>query len=166
VGDPAPAFRLVDAGFRPVTLASLAGRPVLISSVPSLDTGLCAMQTKRFNDEVARLPDDVVLIAVSTDLPYALKRFCESERVDRIRVLSDHVWREFGLGYGTLMKDLGLLARSVFVIGRDGRIAYKQIVPDTSEPPDYEAALKAIRAAAASDQAANTGEREVGHGSL
>jgi thiol peroxidase len=79
------------------------------------------------------------------DLPFAQKRFCESEKIDRIHVLSDHVWREFGTAYGTLIEDLGLLTRSVFVIGKDGTVAYKQLVPEVSEHPDYDAALAALR---------------------
>jgi thioredoxin-dependent peroxiredoxin len=147
VGDPAPGFRVVDGAFQPVRLADFAGRAVLISAVPSLDTGVCALQTKRFNDEVASLPSDVIVLTVSMDLPFAQKRFCEFEKIDRVRVLSDHVWREFGAGYGILIKDLGLLARSVFVVGKNGRIVYRQIVPEMTEQPDYEAALEALRTA-------------------
>ena len=124
------------------------GKVVLISAVPSLDTGVCSAQTKRFNDEAARLPADVVILTLSMDLPFAQKRFCEAEKVERLRVLSDAVWREFGLGYGVLMKDRGLLARSIFVVGRDGRVAYEQIVRETSTHPDYDAALAAARQAA------------------
>ncbi len=148
VGDPAPDFRVVDGAFQPVRLSDFAGYAVLISAVPSLDTGVCALQTKRFNDEVATLPKDVIVLTVSMDLPFAQKRFCEFEKVDRVQVLSDHVWREFGASYGTLIKELGLLARSVFVIGKNGRVVYRQIVPEMSEQPDYEAALEALRTAA------------------
>jgi thiol peroxidase len=145
VGDPAPDFRVVDGAFQPVTLEDVKGRVVLISAVPSLDTGVCSAQTKRFNEEAARLPDDVSVLTISMDLPFAQKRFCDAEKVDRIRVLSDHVWRSFGLSYGVLIKDMGLLARSVWVIGKDGRIAYRQIVSEVTEHPDYDAALAAAR---------------------
>jgi len=147
VGDLAPAFRVVDGAFRPVSLEDFRGRPCLISSVPSLDTSVCVLVTKRFNDELAAWPDpDLAAMTISMDLPFAQKRFCEAEHVDRIRILSDHVWREFGRRYGVLIKDLGLLARAVFIIGRDGRIAYIEIVPEISDVPDYDAALNALRA--------------------
>jgi thiol peroxidase len=147
VGDVAPDFQVVDQAFQPVHLADFRGRPCLISAVPSLDTGVCALQTKRFNDEILQLPEDVAVLTISMDLPFAQKRFCEAEHVDRIRILSDHVWREFGTRYGLLIKDMGLLARSVFVISRDGRISYIEIVPEIGQHPDYDAALKAVRAA-------------------
>ena len=149
VGDKAPGFRVVDAQFAAVDLAQFRGQPCLISVVPSLDTGVCAAQTHRFDEEVQRLPADAVIMTVSMDLPFAQKRFCESEKVGRIRVYSDHVWREFGLNYGVLIKDMGLLARSVFVIDRNGVVSYRQLVREVTEHPDYEAALAAVRRAAA-----------------
>ena len=148
VGDAAPDFRAVDGSFQPVRLSSFRGRPCLISAVPSLDTPVCSLQTKRFNDEMQKLPREVLVMTISMDLPFAQKRFCEAEKVDRILVLSDHVWREFGLSYGLLIKDMGLLARSIFVVGKDGRIAYRQIVPELTSHPDYDAALAAVRKAA------------------
>lgn len=148
VGDMAPEFRAVDAAYRPVDLTSMRGKPVLIAAVPSLDTGLCSLETKRFNDEAATLPPEVVVVTISMDLPFAQKRFCEAEHVDRVKVLSDHVGREFGMRYGVLTEDRALLARSIFVIGRDGRIAYRELVYDQGTHPDYDAALQAIRRAA------------------
>ena len=109
---------------------------------------MCAAQTKRFNDELARLPSDLVVITVSMDLPFAQKRFCEAEKVEGLVMTSDHVWREFGLAYGVLIKDLGLLARSIFVVGKDGKLLYKQVVPELTDHPDYDAALAAAKAAA------------------
>ncbi|MFH1144945.1 MAG: thiol peroxidase [Candidatus Eisenbacteria bacterium] len=146
VGDVAPDFRVVDQGFHPVRLAEFHGRPCLISAVPSLDTSVCALQTKRFNAEVASLPDEVVALTISMDLPFAQKRFCDAETIECVHVLSDHVWREFGERYGLFIKDMGLLARAVFIIARDGRISYIQIVPEISQHPDYDAALKALKA--------------------
>ena len=148
VGDTAPDFRVVDDAYQPVRLSDVAGKACLISAVPSLDTGVCSLQTKRFNQEMANLPNDVVVMTISADLPFAQKRFCEAETIDRIRVVSDHVWREFGLGYGVLIQDMALLSRAIFVVGKDGRVAYKQIVSEITEHPDYDAALAAIRKAA------------------
>jgi thioredoxin-dependent peroxiredoxin len=144
-GDSAPDFKAVDAGFKTVTLADFKGKVVLISAVPSLDTKVCSLQTKRFNEESAKLPGDVVIVTISADLTFAQKRFCATEGIDRIKVLSDSVWHDFGLKYGLVIKDMGLLARSVFVVGKDGKIAYEQIVPELSNHPDYDAALKAAR---------------------
>jgi thioredoxin-dependent peroxiredoxin len=109
---------------------------------------VCSMETKRFNEEVAKLPSSAVILTISMDLPFAQTRFCESEKVDRIRVLSDSVKRDFGPKYGVLIKQNGLLARSIFVVGKDGRITYEQIVPELSSQPDYAAALEALRHAA------------------
>jgi len=148
VGQPAPAFEVVDGDFKPVRSADFSGKVLLVASVPSLDTGVCQIETKRFNEEAARLPADVVVLTVSQDLPFAQKRFCEAEKVARVRVLSDHVSRSFGLGWGLLMKENGLLARAVAVVGRDGRLTYLQIVPDTTQQPDYDAVLAAARKAA------------------
>lgn len=144
-GDSAPAFRVVDGGFGVVGLADLAGKAVLISAVPSLDTPVCAAQTKRFNEEATALGDDVAVLTISTDLPFAQGRFCEAEAIGGVQVLSDAVWREFGNGYGILIKDMGLLARAVFVIDRGGRIAYSEVVGELTEHPDYTAALAALR---------------------
>ena len=149
VGDRAPDFRVVDAAFAPVRLSQFRGKVCLISAVPSLDTGVCAAQTKRFNDEVQRLPAQVAVMTISLDLPFAQRRFCEAEKVDRIMLLSDSVWREFGLAYGVLIKDMGLLARSIFVIDTGDTVAYEEIVPELANHPDYDAALAACRRLAA-----------------
>lgn len=145
VGDKAPDFTARDAEWKKVRLSDCAGRVVLISAVPSVDTSVCSMQTKRFNEEAARLPEDVVVMTVSQDLPFALGRFCAAEGVDRIRVLSDHVDAKFGKAYGVLIKGMRLLARSIFVVDKDGRIAYMQIVPELTDHPDYGAALGVVR---------------------
>ena len=144
-GSPAPDFRVVDGSFKPVRLSDFKGQVVLISAVPSLDTPVCSLQTKRFNEEAAQLPSNVVVLAISADLPFAQKRFCESEKVDRIRTLSDSVWRDFGTKYGILIENMGLLARSVWIVAPDGRVGYRQIVPEITTHPDYDAALKAAR---------------------
>jgi len=144
-GDKAPSFSVVDRQWNQVELSDFKGRIVLISSVLSVDTSVCSAQTKRFNEEAAALPKDVVILTISGDLPFALGRFCGAEGVDRIQVLSDHPAGKFGKAYGVLIKEMGLLARAIFVVDQDGRIAYVQIVPEVAEHPDYEAALGAAR---------------------
>ena len=148
VDRPVPSFRVIDMSFAPVSLADFAGKPILISAVPSLDTGICSLQTKRFNEEIAKLPDDVVVLTISADLPFAQKRFCDAEKLDRIKILSDSVHKEFALKYGILIKDMGLLARAIFVIGKDSTLLYKEIVPEVASHPDYDTALAEIRKAA------------------
>jgi thiol peroxidase len=147
VGSMAPDFRVVDGGFKPLRLSELRGRPVLISVVPSLDTPVCAAQTRRFGQEAVSLAKDVVLLTISMDLPFAQQRFCQAEKIGGVKVLSDVAWREFGLKYGLLVKDLGLLARAVFVVDRGGRMAYREIVPEMTSHPNYDRALAALKAA-------------------
>jgi thiol peroxidase len=144
-GRPAPDFTVVDGSFSPVRLSNFRGRPVLISAVPSLDTGVCSLQTRTFNEQIAALPQEVAALTISMDLPFAQKRFCEAEHIDRLQVLSDFVHREFGARYGLLIKDRGLLARAVFVIGRDGTLRYREIVAELGREPDYDTALDEIR---------------------
>ena len=145
VGDKAPDFKVVTESFSPVTLSEFKGKSVLISVVPSLDTGVCSIQTKRFNDEVENLPKDVVMLTISNDLPFAQKRFCKTEKVDHIRVLSDSVWRDFGHNYGLLIKDMGLLTRAIIIIDTEGNVAYKELVANISQHPDYETALTKLK---------------------
>ncbi|RPA63789.1 thiol peroxidase [Shewanella frigidimarina] len=140
----APLFTVVDEKFNPVSLSDFKGKTVLISAVPSLDTGVCALQTKRFNKEFTKYDADVVMLTISEDLPFAQKRFCQTENVDKIKVLSDSVWRDFGEKYGLLIKDRGLLARSIFIIDPQGTLKYKELVTEVSEHPDYDAALAAL----------------------
>lgn len=147
VGSAAPDFKAVQLDFKPVSLANFKGRPCLISAVPSLDTQVCSLQTRRFNAEISTLPAAAAVISISMDLPFAQKRFCEEAKTDRIITLSDHVWREFGMKYGLLIDGMGILARAVFVIDAGGVIVYKQLVPELSDHPDYDAALKALRGA-------------------
>ncbi|KGJ87505.1 thiol peroxidase [Thalassotalea sp. ND16A] len=146
-GDKAPNFDVVDQRFAKVKLTDFSNQTVLISVVPSLDTGVCSLQTKRFNEEVANLPEDVAMLTISNDLPFAQKRFCAAEGVDKLKVLSDSVWRDFGEKYGLLIKDMGLLSRAIFVVDKSGKVAYKELVADISTHPDYEAALAAVKEA-------------------
>jgi len=145
VGDPAPPFTVVDGTLSPVSLADFAGKMKLISVVPSLDTPICELQTKRFHEEAAKLSAGVAVLTVSMDLPFAQSRFCTTHGIDKIRVLSDYQSGSFGLAYGVLIKEVRLLARSIFVADAKDAIRYLQIVPEVSEHPDYEAALKALR---------------------
>jgi len=144
-GDKAPDFRVLSNDLKPVSLSTYGGKTVLISSVPSLDTPVCDMETRRFNEEAGRLGDDVVILTISMDLPFAQKRWCGAAGVDRVITLSDHKEADFGKKYGVLIKELRLLARAVFLLDKEGLVRYVQIVPEVSEEPDYEAALKAIR---------------------
>ncbi|QSX38199.1 thiol peroxidase [Shewanella sedimentimangrovi] len=141
----APDFKVVDEKFAPVSLSDFKGKTVLISAVPSLDTGVCALQTKRFNKEVSGFDDKVVMLTISEDLPFAQKRFCKVENVDKIKVLSDSVWRNFAEEYGLLIENRGLLARSILIVDAEGVLRYRELVSDVSHHPDYEAALKALR---------------------
>lgn len=143
VGEPAPNFQALDGSLKKVELNDFKGKKVLISVVPSIDTGVCALQTKRFNEEASKLTE-TVFITISTDLPFAQKRFCDAEKLNTMIMLCDSVWHDFGQKYGVLIKDLGLLTRSIFVIDRDGKIAYIQIVDEISQHPDYDSALKAV----------------------
>lgn len=145
VGEKAPDFRVVDTDFNPVTLKDFEGKVLLISVTPSLDTPVCDAQGKRFNELAAGLSGGLVVMNISVDLPFAQKRWCGLNNIDRIKVLSDYQDRDFGLKYGVLIKELRLLTRSVWVIDREGTIRYKQVVPEITEEPDYEAALEALK---------------------
>ncbi len=143
-GDPAPDFEVLDNGLSPVKLASFKGKVCVISSVPSLDTPVCDMETRRFNQEAGKLSADVQILTISMDLPFAQKRWCGAAGVDKVITLSDHRNESFGTAYGILIKELRLLARAVFVLDREGIIRYIQIVKETTEEPDYEAVLDAV----------------------
>lgn len=148
-GDPAPVFTLVDNGLAPKTLNDYQGKVLVICSVPSLDTPTCDTETRRFNQEAGKLGEDVKVLVVSMDLPFAQARWCGAAGVERVQTLSDHREASFGANWGVLIKGLRLLARAVFVVGRDGRVAYVQLVPEVSAEPDYAAVLAAVAQAAA-----------------
>lgn len=145
VGDAAPEFVVLDNDLSPVTLSSFRGKVCIISSVPSLDTPVCDMETRRFNEEAGKLGDEVVILTVSMDLPFAQKRWCGLAGVDKVTTLSDHRDAAFGKAYGVLIKELRLLARAVFVVDREGRIQYIQLVKELTEEPNYEAVLDAVK---------------------
>ncbi len=145
VGQPAPDAKLADANFKAVKLSDYHGKFIILSVVPSLDTGTCTLQTKAFHDRVTALPPNVVLLTISTDLPFAQKRFCQQHHIDKMPVLSDAVWGDFGSNYGLRIKDMGLLTRAVFLINPKGILVYQQLVPVLSEQPDYDAVFQALQ---------------------
>lgn len=145
VGQKAPEFSILAQDLSVVTLASSKGKVRLISVVPSLDTPVCDAQTKRFNEEASRLPNQVEVMTVSMDLPFAQKRWCGMAGANRIQVLSDHKDASFGTAYGTLIKELRLLARSIFMIDAQDVVRYVEYVPEVTSHPNYEAVLNALR---------------------
>ena len=144
VGEKAPDFVLLDSGLTEKRLKDFAGKIKVISVAPSLDTSVCSLQLRWFNEDAASRPDDVVVLNVTMDLPFAIKRFCAVEGIENALALSDHRDASFGLGYGVLIKELRLLARSVFIIDKDDVLRYVQIVPEETHEPDYEAAMKVL----------------------
>lgn len=145
VGDKAPDVALLDNDLKPVKLSSFLGKVVVVSSVPSLDTPTCDMETRRFNMEAAKLSEEVVILTVSTDLPFAQKRWCGAAGVEKVKTLSDHRETAFGLSFGVLIKELRLLARSIFVLDKSGTVQYVQHVPEISQEPDYGAVIVAAK---------------------
>jgi len=144
VGDQAPDFRVLNNDLSPVQLSSYRGKICVISSVPSLDTPVCDMETRRFNDEAGKLGSDVVILTISMDLPFAQKRWCGAAGVDKVTTLSDHLDASFGEAFGVLIKELRLLARAVFVLDREGIVQYIQLVKEVADEPDYDAVLDAV----------------------
>lgn len=142
---PAPEAELTGNDMKPVRISDYRGKVIILSSVPSLDTPVCDMQTRRFNSEAAKLSDDVVILTVSMDLPFAQARWCGAAGVDQVTTLSDHRTASFGGAYGLLIKELRLLARAVLVLDREGVVRYYQLVKEVGEEPDYDAALAAVR---------------------
>ena len=144
VGDPAPEVELLDNDLKPVKLSSYRGKVLVIASVPSLDTPVCDLETRRFNDEAANLGPDIEILTISMDLPFAQKRWCGAAGVKRLRTLSDHREAAFGQAYGVLIKELRLLARAVFIIDREGTVQYEQLVKEVTSEPNYEEVLQAL----------------------
>lgn len=145
VGDKAPNFTVHKNLLTEVSLADYAGKVKLISVVPSLDTGVCDQQTRRFNEEAAKLGDKVVVLTISVDLPFAQSRWCGAAGVDKVETLSDYKTKSFGQAYGVLIKELQLLMRSIFVIDANDTVRYVEYVKEMTEHPNYEAALEAVK---------------------
>ena len=144
VGELAPNFKVVNESFSPITLDTFKGKNILISVVPSVDTDLCSIQTKKLNNSMSELNENTILLTISNDLPFAQQRFCKNEDIANTQVLSDSVWRDFGTKYGVLIKDMGLLTRSIFIIDSNQVITYKEIVKNISQHPNYAKALEEI----------------------
>ena len=147
VGSPAPDFTLLANDLSPVTLADSAGKVRLISVVPSLDTGVCDAQTRRFNEEAAALGANIAILTVSADLPFAQARWCGAAGVDQVQTLSDHKDMNFGDSYGVHIKELRIDTRAIFVVDSNGTLTYAEYVPEMTDHPDYTAALAAAQAA-------------------
>ncbi|WP_261133273.1 thiol peroxidase [Bacillus sp. Marseille-Q3570] len=146
VGDAAPDFKVLANDMSPVTLDDTKGSVRLISVVPSVDTGVCDQQTRRFNEEAAKL-DNVKVLTVSVDLPMAQKRWCAAAGVENLQTLSDHRDLSFGKAYGVAIEELRLLTRAVFVIDSDDKVTYVEYVSEATDHPDYEAAIEAAKSA-------------------
>lgn len=147
-GDEAPAFtvhRFVDGAMRTLTLEDLKGKPALISVVPSLDTPVCATQTKTFNEKLGQFGNKINAVTVSMDLPFAQNRFCGAESITHLITASDYQNRDFGQNWGMLIEELKILARGIFVLDSDGKVVYAQVVPEVTSEPDYDAALAALK---------------------
>ncbi|MBT2643971.1 thiol peroxidase [Bacillus sp. ISL-41] len=146
VGDQAPDFKVLANDLSEVTLQDSKGQVRLISVVPSLDTGVCDAQTRRFNEEAANL-DNVKILTVSVDLPFAQKRWCGAAGIDNVQTLSDHRELSFGEAFGVAIKELRLLARAVFVVDSNDKVTYVEYVSEATDHPDYEAAVEAAQQA-------------------
>jgi len=146
-GEVAPDFTAIDTDLKPVSLSAFRGKTVVIASVPSLDTPVCDIETRRFNQEAVGLGKDVQILTLSTDLPFAQKRWCGAAGITGLKTLSDHRDAAFGNAYGVLIKELRLLARTVFVVDRKGVIRYIQVVKELATELDYAAVLDAVRKA-------------------
>ena len=148
VGDAAPEFTSVVAGWAKVNpLQDDKGKVIILSAVPSLDTDTCDRETRRFNEEAGKLSDEIVIYTVSTDFPMAQKRWCGAAGVDKVKVVSDVVDAEFGTKYGVLIKERRYFRRSVFIVGRDGKLTYVNYLPTLGQEPDYDEVINAAKEA-------------------
>ena len=148
VGSPAPTFSLhyYSDGMQTLTLNDLLGKPSLLNIVPSLDTGVCQTQTKRFNEELAGMAEQINAVTISCDLPFAQNRFCGTEEIANLKTASDYQTGGFGKSYGLMIEELKLLTRAVLVLDGESKVVYAEIVKEVTDEPDYAAALSAIQA--------------------
>ncbi len=147
VGDSAPDFTAADNGLKPVKLSDFQGQVVIISAVPSLDTPVCELQTKTFNEKATQL--NAKVLTLSLDLPFAQKRFCGAFQIEGVTCLSDYKDHSFANAYGLLIKELGLITRAVIVVGKDGKVVHKEIVKEVTEHPNYDQVIEAAKKAGA-----------------
>jgi len=148
VGQAAPEFTSVVFGWASVNpLQESRGKVIILSAVPSLDTDVCDRETRRFNEEAAKLGDDIIIYTISTDFPMAQKRWCGAAGVDKVKVVSDVLEAEFGIKYGVLIKERRYLRRSVFIVGRDGKLVYVNYLPVLGQEPDYDEVINAAKEA-------------------
>ena len=143
--DLAPDFTVLDNDMQEIRFSSYRGKVCVICSVGSLDTATCDVETRRFNTEAGKLSEDVIILTVSMDLPFAQKRWCGTAGIDKVVTLSDHRDADFGNAYGMLVKESRLLARAVFVVDREGIVRYVQLVKEVADEPDYDAAIAAVK---------------------
>jgi thiol peroxidase len=144
IEDKAPDFAVLDSELKEFRLKDFSGKTKVISVTPSLDTPVCDMQARRFNQEAVKMGGDVTVLNISMDLPFAISRFCAAAGIDKVKGLSDHRDASFGTSYGVLIKELRLLARAVFIVDKHDVVRYKEIVPEITTLPDFEAALLVI----------------------
>lgn len=147
VGNVAPDFSATDTNGQQVHLSDFRGKTIVLSVFPSIDTKVCATQTRTFNSKASALGSNVVVLTLSKDLPFALGRFCGAEGIDRVHPLSDYMHSEFGKKYGFLIQENQLLARGVVVIDKKGAVTYVEYVPELTSEPNYDGALAAVAAA-------------------
>ncbi|QDT01435.1 thiol peroxidase [Adhaeretor mobilis] len=149
VGQAAPDFKLhfFKDGMQTIGLDCVKGKPTILSVVPSLDTGVCATQTKKFNETLGAMGDKINALTVSLDLPFAMNRFCGAEGIENMQSASDYQDRNFGTDYGTMLEELKILTRAVFVLDADGKVTYAEYVPEVTDEPNYDAAVAALNAA-------------------
>lgn len=148
IGDAAPDFRVTSNALAPVAFHSAyEGKVCILASVPSLDTPVCDTETRKFNERVAALGEDVAVLTISMDLPFAQARWCGAAGIDKVETLSDYMSAEFGKNYGVYMKENHLLARAVFVVGKDGKVCHVELVKEIAEEPNYDAILAAVEKA-------------------
>lgn len=145
-GDTAPAFTLTALKNESISSEQFAGKPLVISVIPSIDTGVCSKQTRRFNEEAAKLGDSVTVLTVSADMPFTQARWCGAEGIDKVVMGSDYKDMSFGSAYGTHIKELRWESRAAFVVDADGTVVYAEYLPAAGQEPNYDAALAALKA--------------------